>query len=1091
MKKLKTILNESLSFQQNKVYSNPFAKAFVSEIENDENGNSLSIEEKKQFLESVKMYRELGERIGYRGNLAEVHKMLKSIVEMASRVTIDETEDWFDRVTVNRHIKALNEAFKLFTKTVQEIYPLQQRLESTYDEMGEVLSKYYEIKNIDINNLTTESKNMKFTQLVEQEKEYKEFFKSALKKFGIKSPADLDTEKKKEFFTYVDDNWKSKNERVVKSNISERRVKFAGKTVNDLYKLVKNNPGALIFSNGKLYSIENIKDMQSNLKSDVTYGYMDNGGEREIKIKDIEFIELKESVNEAKNLKKAKQALIDFNLNKLNQDEMVKAVIKSLGFKFDEFSEDEAGTELGRLIKHGKIPTDDYVLNNVIDTLSESVNEAVKFKRGDNVHIKSKNISGIVFDISGKTAAVHTRNGLIKVNVSDLEQIMNVENITEGDFAGWVAIFNGKRIEIDKSEAKDLWGAKQLAIKRLNVPKSKVGLLAIKPGYNENTVHMNEGVVKKLGKYTFDSRDYPQVKYNGEVITTGEFDEDGYWFDIPGKRGSTWFDSAEDVLNYLSKNKITFESVMNEIKSGSIVIPYAHNRYGEFIVDKVFKNKDGETSYTGKFKKSGENREFILHSKDKIIKENTNMKLTNLLKENFGMGELPSSKLMKMKQSLSEIMAESDSKADLLRTNMPGYVGPKFAKKASDDDLLKMADLKDKLAKLHNQHTKPVEDEIAKLQKKYNIKESVNENKKKIKINPPIGNAKYSISYYDGKKTHKDGSPFYDIKIFKSKDELNTAIGDFKKQGYIEESVNENKSDAMYDLAAQVYDLVDYKDLKNKNKIKAALAKLKKPTDPLTIGMVMRKMQDVIGENTINEGKFSVDDLVYNKRTKTVGIVRIGDDKYGEVKTDADGNVSVDELEKYNPIKFKHQSKAKVAPSTEKEINSRGLFNPFKSESVNESKVHFEKKLKNGNIFQVIDRDTAGMRGTQDKFHMQIVDKTGKVVKDVGSHPSLDGAKKFSNKFESVNEYNVNKKFGPKYDIGAGSLGSGTTFWNRAEEEFGDYKKIAHVSDNGKITFYDKKLPNDIKSHIQKYADMQTESVNPMSLTSLISKNKK
>jgi hypothetical protein len=90
---------------------------------------------------------------------------------------------------------------------------------------------------------------------------------------------------------------------------------------------------------------------------------------------------------------------------------------------------------------------------------------------------------------------------------------------------------------------------------------------------------------------------------------------------------------------------------------------------------------------------------------------------------------------------------------------------------------------------------------------------------------------------------------------------------------------------------------------------------------------------------SVNEGKFKKDDLVYNKRTKTVGIVRMGDDKYGEVKTDADGNVSVDELEKYNPIKHKHQQNAKVAPSTEKEVNSRGLFNPFKAESLRLTKL--------------------------------------------------------------------------------------------------------------------------------------------------------
>jgi hypothetical protein len=94
-----------------------------------------------------------------------------------------------------------------------------------------------------------------------------------------------------------------------------------------------------------------------------------------------------------------------------------------------------------------------------------------------------------------------------------------------------------------------------------------------------------------------------------------------------------------------------------------------------------------------------------------------------------------------------------------------------------------------------------------------------------------------------------------------------------------------------------------------------------------------------IKESVVNEGKFKKDDLVYNKRTKTVGIVRFGDDKYGEVKTDADGNVDVNELEKFNPIKNKHHQNVKVAPSTEKEVNSRGLFNPFKSESIKLAKL--------------------------------------------------------------------------------------------------------------------------------------------------------
>ena len=43
-------------------------------------------------------------------------------------------------------MKSMNESFKVFEKTISEVNTLQQRLESAYDEMGEVLGKYYEIK---------------------------------------------------------------------------------------------------------------------------------------------------------------------------------------------------------------------------------------------------------------------------------------------------------------------------------------------------------------------------------------------------------------------------------------------------------------------------------------------------------------------------------------------------------------------------------------------------------------------------------------------------------------------------------------------------------------------------------------------------------------------------------------------------------------------------------------------------------------------------------------------------------------------------------------------------------------------------------
>ena len=42
--------------------------------------------------------------------------------------------------------------------------------------------------------------------------EYQKFFNAALKKYGVSSPDDLDDEKKKEFYDYVDAGWKGDNE---------------------------------------------------------------------------------------------------------------------------------------------------------------------------------------------------------------------------------------------------------------------------------------------------------------------------------------------------------------------------------------------------------------------------------------------------------------------------------------------------------------------------------------------------------------------------------------------------------------------------------------------------------------------------------------------------------------------------------------------------------------------------------------------------------------------------------------------------------------------------------------------------------------
>jgi len=68
------------------------------------------------------------------------------------------------------------------------------------------------------------------------------------------------------------------------------------------------------------------------------------------------------------------------------------------------------------------------------------------------------------------------------------------------EFAGWVAHYNGQKHEIKSHEAKDLYGAKQKAIAHFKIPKSKHGLLSVKPGVNEEVSkddHSAQGVYDK------------------------------------------------------------------------------------------------------------------------------------------------------------------------------------------------------------------------------------------------------------------------------------------------------------------------------------------------------------------------------------------------------------------------------------------------------------------------------------------------------------------------------------------------------------------------------------------------------------------
>lgn len=64
-----------------------------------------------------------------------------------------------------------------------------------------------------------------------------------------------------------------------------------------------------------------------------------------------------------------------------------------------------------------------------------------------------------------------------------------------------------------------------------------------------------------------------------------------------------------------------------------------------------------------------------------------------------------------------------------------------------------------------------------------------------------------------------------------------------------------------------------------------------------------------------------------------------------------------------------------------------------------------------------------------------------------------------------------------KYVLGFGHLGNGVVVWNRLQEEHGDYKKVAYISANREVKYYDNNLPLDIKQKIENFAATSTLTI--------------
>tara|TARA_Y100000401_G_C8316349_1_gene222689 strand:+ start:322 stop:975 length:654 start_codon:yes stop_codon:yes gene_type:complete len=211
--KLKDLLKENFSgtVMGGVVSRNPFRDDFsmskiVKEKYGDVDGQNVDV---KGLTNEISQYNKIGEGIFGKSNITKISEKLSWIANQAKSHTLQETEDWFDKITVNRNMKELTGLSKQFSKISNEAEALQQRMGALYEDMGNILGRYYEIGETHVRGHDSDDDE---TPNVEENR-YEKFFQSAMKKFGISSPDELDDDKKKDFFNYVDKNYQAKNEK--------------------------------------------------------------------------------------------------------------------------------------------------------------------------------------------------------------------------------------------------------------------------------------------------------------------------------------------------------------------------------------------------------------------------------------------------------------------------------------------------------------------------------------------------------------------------------------------------------------------------------------------------------------------------------------------------------------------------------------------------------------------------------------------------------------------------------------------------------------------------------------------------------------
>jgi uncharacterized protein Yka (UPF0111/DUF47 family) len=108
---------------------------------------TLTKEEKKALYELVHNYNEYGKVLYEYHQLMKVAENIDKISQYAETYALNECGDWMQENTAIRHFKELKKMSETFKKNAAKCQQQNNEMVSLYEDMGNILEKYFEIKS--------------------------------------------------------------------------------------------------------------------------------------------------------------------------------------------------------------------------------------------------------------------------------------------------------------------------------------------------------------------------------------------------------------------------------------------------------------------------------------------------------------------------------------------------------------------------------------------------------------------------------------------------------------------------------------------------------------------------------------------------------------------------------------------------------------------------------------------------------------------------------------------------------------------------------------------------------------------------------